>query len=364
MQFIKQYRKLLFYLLIIALIVLFQNNPVWIETIYIPWVYNPFSVFLRYITSVFSFSVGDVFYIVFGSWVLYKIVQQFRYLKQNLNGKQLFWIKTIYPLLCFFCKAFIVFKLFWGLNYSRQGVATQFNCKKEGYCKEQLNSFIDDLIEQVNYTRSLISDTSLPKIEVKTSIDLAIKEYEGISKEITFLKYLQPSVKPSLYSKLGNYVGFVGYFNPFSGEAQVRNDIPEILIPFIATHEIAHQLGYASESEASFIGYVVCNSSKNNYVKYSLQLELLALALSELPIKYLEDGCAEQIRPRFYQINDCLSKQVKTDRKLISLFFERNKTSLSEVSNNLYDSYLKLNSQYTGINSYNEVLDWVISFKN
>jgi hypothetical protein len=41
---------------------------------------------------------------------------------------------------------------------------------------------------------------------------------------ILLINYKYPSVKPSIFSYLGNYLGFTGYYNPFSGEAQGEHD--------------------------------------------------------------------------------------------------------------------------------------------
>ena len=68
---------------------------------------------------------------------------------------------------------------------------------------------------------------------------------------------------------IGSYSGFLGYYNPFTGEAQVNITAPHFVIPFTACHEMAHQLGYGSESEASFIGYLI--------TKYNNKPELIIL---------------------------------------------------------------------------------------
>ena len=49
-------------------------------------------------------------------------------------------------------------------------------------------------------------------------------------------------------------MGFSGYLNPFTNEAQVDILIPKYQLPTTASHEVAHQLGYAAENEANFIG--------------------------------------------------------------------------------------------------------------
>ena len=58
-------------------------------------------------------------------------------------------------------------------------------------------------------------------------------------------------------------MGFAGYLNPFSGEAQVNDNTPLLGTAFTTCHEMAHQLGYAPEKEANFIGYLACISNED-----------------------------------------------------------------------------------------------------
>ncbi len=58
---------------------------------------------------------------------------------------------------------------------------------------------------------------------------------------------------------LGNYLGFTGYYNPFTGEAQVNTTVPQFLLPNIALHEMGHQIGYAKEDEANFSAYLAAS---------------------------------------------------------------------------------------------------------
>ena len=63
-------------------------------------------------------------------------------------------------------------------------------------------------------------------------------------------KYKYPSVKKSLFSLPLTYMGFSGYINPFTNEANINYNIPASSQVFVINHEIAHQLGIASEKDA------------------------------------------------------------------------------------------------------------------
>ena len=58
------------------------------------------------------------------------------------------------------------------------------------------------------------------------------------------------SVKNSILSTPLSYMGFSGYINPFTLEAQINVNTPQLYLPTTICHEIAHQMGYSAENEA------------------------------------------------------------------------------------------------------------------
>ena len=98
---------------------------------------------------------------------------------------------------------------------------------------------------------------------------MALEGYSNLGKEYDFFKYEEPSIKKSLISLPLTYMGFGGYLNPFTNEAQVNDKLPMYNFPFTVCHEMAHQIGYASESEANFIGFLSTIKNKDLYFQYA-----------------------------------------------------------------------------------------------
>jgi len=181
----------------------------------------------------------------------------------------------------------------------------------------------------------------------------AQKAYENVNRNFSFLNYQTQSIKPSIYSYLGNYFGFQGYYNPFSGEAQVNTTVPSLLQPYIATHEMAHQLGYAKENEANFVGYLACKNYSSNIFRYSTYYDMFNYTIGQLYVvdsslakKYLEQR----------------SQQFKKDVLEVRKFFSRYHTSIEDFIMNGYAAFLKMNKQPQGLRSYNEVVTWLIAY--
>ena len=219
------------------------------------------------------------------------------------------------------------------------GIAYQLTIDKKEYSREEMTALTNQLIDKVNECRRQIKDTLLPVPALDTIYREAYRSYQTASFEHDFLNYRDRSVKGSLFSGLGNYMGFSGYYNPFTGEAQLRTDIPRILIPYIACHEMAHQLGYASESEANFVGYLAATASKNVYFCYSVYLELFSYAQGEEIFLYGKEKDFKSFASVIKQNRERLDTLVKKDRREIREFFFKRKNRISPAVSSMYDKY-------------------------
>ena len=178
--------------------------------------------------------------------------------KKKLN-RQIFCIRpTAGDLLFPVCLCF--FQFVWGLNYNRKGIAYQLDLDVKRYTLADLDTLTSAIQEKLNDYAILVTEEQRDSFNRKKNLFKESREaYQTMqSDNFHFWPTNAQSVKPSLFSYLGNYLGFQGYYNPFSGEAQVNTTIPRFLEPFVTAHEIAHQLGYAKENEANFVAFLAC----------------------------------------------------------------------------------------------------------
>jgi len=156
-----------------------------------------------------------------------------------------------------------------------------------------------------------------------------------------------------MWGWLGNYLGYMGYYNPFTGEGQVNTTIPLFLQPFTTCHEIAHQLGYAKENEANFVGYLAAISSKDEFFHYSVYLDLFLYANRNL---YHSDSAAANT------FTKQLLPAVKNDLIVWRKFNQRHKNPVEPVIRWMYGKYLENNQQPSGMLSYDEVNGFLIAY--
>ena len=207
---------------------------------------------------------------------------------------------------------------------------------------------------RVNYYAGFVTEAQRDSFNVKKRLFRSAKEaYGELEKKYSFLRYYPKSIKPSIYSYLGNYLGFQGYYNPFSGEGQVNTTIPRFLEPFVTTHEMAHQLGYAKENEANFVGFLACRSYQSNVFRYSVYFDMYNYAISEVIRR-------DTVLARAFQ--EKRHPQVVKDVKELRDFFLRYDNAVQDAIMWGYGYFLRANNQPAGKRSYHEVVAWLIAY--
>ncbi|SDW06707.1 Protein of unknown function [Hydrobacter penzbergensis] len=335
--------------------------PQFVEYWYSQGIYPAIGSTLRLLTRWIPFSIGDVGYLLLACWLFVRLVQWLMRLKREGLSKALM-LQGLLSFIHFLLGIYIVFKLVWGFNYNRLGIAYQLKLEKLPYSQQALNQLTSDLIDSANTYRRRF-DTILPAPSIDSIYRDAYHAYLQASDAYPFLDYHQRSVKASLYTPVADYIGFTGYYNPFSGEAQLRTDVPRILLPYVACHEMAHQLGYASESEANFVGFLAAANSANPYFRYSVYLDLFSYAQGEQLAQYAMDKDAQGFEAAIQHNRNQLDTLVKKDRREIREFFRKRSNRISPAMNSLYDQYLKMNSQEKGMKSYDEVIGWILAYR-
>ena len=349
----KQYLRWIIPLVLVVFIKFTTAFPAFIETYYSYGVYPFFANCQRTLWGWLPFSIGDLLYCLFVFFLLYRCyctIQLARAKKINWE-----WLKTIllrnFRVLLW---VYIIFQSFWAINYHRQGIAHQLQLTENHYTEEELKTFVCDLVDELNTTRTALGDSNFVYPNNGIIFNNVYDAYQVLHYKIPFLHYQHPSVKPSLFSYIVSYAGYSGYYNPFTGEAQVNTDLPGFCKPDVTCHEMAHQLGYASESEASFVGYLAGINSSNLMLKYSTLFNLFATANSEL--------FAIDFWAAILNIKD-LNPLVRRDRRIYRNYILGNQNNIEPVLKNVYDQYLKANAQKRGINSYEDVVGWVIAYR-
>ncbi len=345
--------KLLFLVLLAILVKAFSVHALLVEQYYTYGAYPVIAKVMRTLFGWLPFSFGDLLYAGAGLYLVYLVSRLIWAFKQNgftRNVAAAAFSKLVKVGLI----VYLAFNVLWGLNYSRQGIAYQLQLQVQPYTLQDVHALTERLQQQLNFYAAQVDTVRRSTLDNDQRLfDGGIAVYQAAQQQWPYLAYSPASIKPSLYTVVGHYFGFTGYYNPFSGEAQLKTTIPAFIKPFVTTHEIAHQLGYAKENEANFVAFLASKHSGDVDFLYSLYYELYRYALREV---YNRDSTLaltfkEKLHPR-----------VRMDNELLKQYLQTTVNKVEPFMSAFYDQFLKLNNQEKGVQTYNEVVALLVAY--
>jgi hypothetical protein len=329
----------------ILLIRFISSSPEKVEN-YFSKVFYPFLFSVQqFFMKPIPFSLGDLVYLGLGIYLCFRLTRFI--LKIKLPTRKDFLEAGVFLSLLFF-----VFQLNWGINYHRIPLGEKLNVEQQYSdsllvdLTSRLVSMSNKLHKQLSSSDSLAVTIPYSKKEISSRIHESFTDLQDNNMNI-------PEVKASLFSLPLSYMGYGGYLNPFTLEAQVNMRLPKINLPVTIAHEMAHQLGYAAENEANFIGFINTYNNKDPYLKYAAVLFAFRHCYSDLRAKNPEEA-----RLQVERLNSGILKNFAESR----VFWEQYKNPLEPLFKTSYDTYLKANGQQSGIKTYNQIVGFLITY--
>ncbi|MFZ1528483.1 MAG: DUF3810 domain-containing protein [Ferruginibacter sp.] len=310
---------------------------------------------LRSFSGKIPFSVGDLLYGILFLWLAWLLVKLLRFFASKRQRRQ--WKEqltgTAWNVFIVLCSVYIIFNIFWGINYNRKGIAWQLGLKEEKYSIEDIKLLNCLLIDKVNASKKQLMEAKRNYPQNKQLFSMVEDAYANIAKTYPFLNYGPASIKPGIWKNIQSYTGITGYYNPFTGEAQLNTQVPKFVQPYTACHEVAHQLGYAKEMEANFVGYLAAAASTDTLLHYSVYFDLFLYANRNL--FFADSATAKLYRKE-------LLPQVVDDIKEWRDFNLKHQSFLEPIVRFVYGHFLRRNEQPQGLQSYDEVTGFLIAY--
>ncbi len=304
---------------------------------------------MRYVFGWLPFSVGDILYTVLSLYIIrWLIMNRKRIIKDTKH-----WFLDVLSALSI---GYFAFHILWAFNYYRLPLHESLNIDND-YTTEELVHLTEQLITKVNTIHLSVTNNDSVKVEIPFSkaqvLQMIPDGYDQLSKTFPYLAYHPRSIKTSIYSLPLTYMGFSGYLNPFTNEAQIDELIPLYKFPTTGSHEVAHQLGYAAENEANFIGSMAAMQHPNVYFQYSGY----AFALRH---------CLNEIYRRDLELYKAMSSKVNTgvikNYQEVQNFWFSYENPLEPIFEKTFDRILKANNQSSGMKSYSYVVALLVNY--
>lgn len=359
MKTTKYLYKLFFIILLplgMLLVYASSYSPEVVEHIYSKGIYKHVSQALSLATGIFPFSAAELIVVSLIVLALYavlrtiiKSIKESSLRKDHISG---FIINVLIAL----SLIYFGFIAIWGLNYQRMPFANISGLNVRPTSVKELEDICQDLVERTNNLRKAVNEDANGVMQIRGGyrdiFKRAYKGYEKAAEKYPELGGAYGSPKGVMMSVVMSYAGISGVYFPFTSEANVNILVPDSMLPCTATHEMAHQRGFAREDEANYIAYVTCIAHPDTDFQYSGTLLALLHSMSAL---------SSHNRAKYSELSRKYSDDVKRDLQALNSFWKQYEGPVEEISNKINDTYLKANGQNDGVQSYGRMVDLLIA---
>lgn len=234
------------------------------------------------ITGLFPFSVGEWMLYLGVVFILILVAVSIVYLivrnkvPDKWNSRYRKYVLFIYWVTGIVC---VIMTLNCFLLYQTSPINERFeiggNSEKE-YGVDEISALRDYVVEQTNalavtFERDengyLLYDGDMKK-EAK-------KQMQRLGNQFDSLKGYYPNPKGLFLSGFYSQQYIMGYYFPFSMEANYNRQMYITNMPVTMCHELSHLKGFIREDEANFIGYLACVDSQDSLFRYSAYLSVI-----------------------------------------------------------------------------------------
>ncbi len=325
------------------------SYPELIEAYYSKGIYPVISQFFRALFGWSTISFGDLLYGLLILITIRYVVLHWKIIKTEPKA----FLRDVVLVLSV---TYFTFHIMWGFNYYRIPLAKSLELK-ETYTPSELESITKSLIHKTNELQYQIIKDSTKVVDFpfkqEEFFNMTYDSYISLGTLYPQFKYENVSVKKSLFSTLLSYMGYGGYLNPFTNEAQVNAKVPNFRFPIVAGHEIGHQIGYSAENEVNFIGYLVTMNNDNIYLQYAAYAYAASYCLGEIKRRDKEKSKA---------LYDTFNEGVKKNFDAYYTFWKAYENPMEPIFKSIFNTFLKANNQKDGIKSYYKIVTYLVTY--
>lgn len=243
-------------------------------------------------------------------------------------------------------------------------IVTQVHMNDKTYTKKELAILRDYIVEKCNaLEKDIIHDDSgtayydgdLIEASRQAMINLG-EEYDQLAGFYVTPKYLTCS---EFFSQ--QYI--MGYYFPFSMEANINSVMYITNIAPTVCHELAHTKGFIYEDDANMIGFLACIHSDDPFLQYCGYLSVLNYVNNEF---YDSIGGSINVYKSHVRISDAVADDniflTREEWQTVEKKAVIKTSTVKTVSSTLMDTTLKLNGVEEGVQQYDNVVRLLLEY--
>lgn len=331
------------------------NSPQFVEDVYSRGIFRLTNQALATLTGFLPFSLGEL---LLYALILFGIAFLIIMIVKAISAKKDWWkvlLKRVFFIVSACSFIYAMFVGLWAFNYARQPIGTTLDLDTSPATIDELYETAKALAEKAVVLRAQVTEdvNGVFTYSKDKALQQTTKLY-NLAADQTGFDILGGSFgrsKPVLFSVGMSYANISGIYFPFTAEANLNADAPDLLLASSALHEAAHQRGFAREDEANFLAYYVASFSNNIPTDYSATMLALIHSMNKL---YGEN------EDLYFEIYETYSDGMIRDLQRNKEYWKAFEGKLSEFSEQVNNTYLKSNMQSDGVKSYGGMVDLLI----
>jgi hypothetical protein len=231
----------------------------------------------------------------------------------------------------------------WGLNYQREPLRAQLDFQEDRISGEALRNLARRDVDELNRLYEAAHRAGWAELtDAGTTLSAP---FDRVQRELAMpWRAAGGRPKRSLLDFYFTRVSVDGMTDPFFLETLANQGLLPFERPFVVAHEWGHLAGYADESEANFLAWLICLRGGESE-QYSAWISLYGTIMSAVPPG--DRGAA----------SEPLQPGPRRDLRAMTERLERQvNPTASRAGYAVYDRFLKANRVRAGVRSYNEVI--------
>ena len=297
------------------------------------------------VTNAAPFALFDLLTVAAALALIVAVVRGIRRARRDRSLRPL--AMTLRQLAVAGAAAYLVFLVFWGLNYRRVPMSERLLLEHAAPSTDAVVTLGFEAVERLNALHDEGHRIGWPSPPWETTP--LVEAFADVQRRLSDAPTAVPGrLKQSLYGPYFRWTSIDGMVNPFALEVLENPDLLPFERPMVAAHEWAHLAGYADESEANFVGWLTCVRA-DVPSQYSGWMHLYWQISGEL---------GAENRKRLW---DRLAEGPRRDVEAIGERIRRGQLPLlRSASWRVYDHYLRANRVEEGIRSYDLVVTLIL----
>ena len=251
----------------------------------------------------------------------------------------------------------------FGLNFYAGPISEDLRLDMSPYTLEELTEATEYYRNEANALAAVMPRKSDGTVSFRTFEELAAMAGEGFE-TLTYQKHYPifagstVPVKKLGWSDMYVSMGITGFSFALTGEAAVNPQAPDVSLPFTMCHEMSHRMCIANERDANFAAILAASNHSDPQFRYSAYFMAYRYCMAALST--VTSQAAVDARAR---VDEGVSDYLRYDMAQYDAFYRtRKNASATKAGDAVNNAYLKTSGDASGLASYGEVCDLLVSW--